>query len=130
MTRLSPTQALIFLVLLAGLAGPALATAQDVRGYGLWVYTEGDRREIPTNRWFWVEIAPGLFAPKPMADARLDAADEDAAAWQAELTQSENWVAYAARNHTASENWTLYCVEWRAPDGTPRLSCFDTERNE
>lgn len=94
----------------------------------LWAYSKSGLREIPTNRWFWVEVSPGHFVPKPaLADIRGSAA-ANGVEWQAELAQADIWQAYlrANRPDVAQEAVpALWCLWWATTANAPRVACID-----
>lgn len=106
---------------LALVAAPALSdTAMPWRA-SVWQSESGGDRLIPTNRWIWQEIEPGIFAPAANSPVRQQAADtslDNPATYADALTQLETVLPNPREAG-------LWCLEWQTAIGAPRLACLE-----
>ena len=112
------------IIALAGLIGVAAPALSDTAGPWravVWQSETGDDRLIPTNRWIWQEIGPGIFAPAADSAVRPGVADtslDDPAAYADALT-------HLATILPSQREPGLWCLEWQTAIGAPRLACLE-----
>ncbi len=107
--------------------------AITVTGSAIWAAGENEvwgvnlvsgvspHREIPTNRWFWVEIFPGIFARQ--LEEPAEAAIEAAAA-APQFAQIEANLPEVSAQMMPS----LWCLEYMLADDRYRLACVEATR--
>lgn len=107
--------------IVAGFAA-GVAGAQDLWKATLFSNAGQYPREIPTNRWVWVEVEPGIFA----AEYDAEAARESVRALEAAVARRHlRFVTGQRPEPIADEAPVLWCLEWHTTAMHPRLACVE-----
>ena len=103
--------------------------AQEIHGVNLVTGSKPGLREIPGNRWFWVEVAPGHFVPEPEAGNLAHHRDTQSEDWALEAAEAARQVQNLQDNRpaevAAEDIPVLWCMEFVNAAAKPRLVCVE-----
>lgn len=81
---------------------------------------DNSQRVIPTNRWFWFEISPGIFAPDPHGLSKYDLASGPVS--DEELDAARKALAASI---PANDPHPFWCIWLQTASGAERYVCTE-----